>query len=65
MSGDQCVEILIPETTMDFIERGLGFSPDNGNGSLEFLLIVIPCVLLVYAIVRRLRAADRGLPSGA
>lgn len=50
---------------MDFIERGLGFSPDNGNGSLEFLLIVIPCVLLVYAIVRRLRAADRGLPSGA
>jgi hypothetical protein len=49
---------------MDFIERSLGFSPDNGNGSLEFLLLAIPCVLLAYAIVRWRRSADRRLPSG-
>ena len=62
---DQCVDTFIPETTVDFIERSLGFSPDNGNGSLEFLLIAIPCVLLAYAIVQRLRAARGSLRSGA
>ena len=27
---------------MDFIERIFGFSPDNGDGSFEFLLFAIP-----------------------
>jgi hypothetical protein len=40
---------------MDFIERSLGFSPDQGNGSYEAFL-VIACAALVWLVVHRARA---------
>jgi hypothetical protein len=41
------------ETTMDFIERVLGFAPDGGDGSFEFLLFAIPIAGIVYLLRRR------------
>ena len=38
---------------MDFIERILGFSPDGGDGSFEFMLFAIPIAGIVYLIWRR------------
>jgi hypothetical protein len=36
---------------MDWIERWLGISPDNGDGSLEVLLVLVcPSVLSLVAI---------------
>jgi hypothetical protein len=32
---------------MDIIELLLGISPDGGSGSLEFLLLAVPIVVLV------------------
>ena len=32
---------------MDFIERIFGFSPDGGDGSFEFMLFLVPIVLIV------------------
>ena len=42
---------------MDFIERILGFSPDGGSGSFEFLLFAIPVagIAYLYLGVRRRR----------
>jgi len=34
---------------MDFIERHLGFSPDDGDGSLEAMLITV-LVILITAV---------------
>ena len=31
---------------MDFIERHLGFSPDDGDGSMEVLLITVLFILM-------------------
>ena len=39
---------------MDFIEQIFGISPDNGTGSLEFALLLVP-VLVVVAIVGAVR----------
>lgn len=36
---------------MDFIERIVGFSPDNGNGTFELLLFMIP-IIGILVIVR-------------
>jgi hypothetical protein len=38
---------------MDWIERLLGFSPDNGDGSLELLLTALAATLLVAAVLLR------------
>jgi hypothetical protein len=38
---------------MDWIERLLGFSPDNGDGSLELLLTALAATLLVVASLAR------------
>jgi hypothetical protein len=38
---------------MDFIERVLGFAPDGGDGSFEFLLFAIPIAGIVYLLRRR------------
>jgi hypothetical protein len=49
---------------MDFIERWLGFSPDNGDGSLEMLILATASAAVVGILVwrrtrrRRVRAAD-------
>jgi hypothetical protein len=40
---------------MDFIERIFGISPDGGSGSLEFLLLTLPIIVVAYGIVRRQR----------
>ena len=37
---------------MDFIERHFGFSPDNGDGSVEILVAVV--VFIVVAVGLRL-----------
>jgi hypothetical protein len=36
---------------MDWIERWLGFAPDNGDGSLELLLLLIVACAAVAAIM--------------
>jgi hypothetical protein len=38
---------------MNFIERIFGFSPDNGSGSLEFLLFALPIAGIIYLVLRR------------
>jgi len=38
---------------MDFLERIFGFSPDGGDGSLEFLLFMLPIAGLCYLAWRR------------
>jgi hypothetical protein len=45
---------------MDWIERLLGFSPDNGDGSLELLLTVLAATLLVVAAILRVRRRVNG-----
>jgi len=34
---------------MDFIERHLGFSPDDGNGSIEVMLLTV--FFMIFAVV--------------
>ena len=36
---------------MDWIERWLGFAPDNGDGSLELLLLLIVACAAIAAII--------------
>ncbi len=43
---------------LDFIERYFSASPDNGNGSLEALLIVV-LFILIAAVAVRLGTARR------
>ncbi|MGB8895909.1 MAG: hypothetical protein WCD13_16615 [Pseudolabrys sp.] len=38
---------------MDFIERHLGFSPDDGNGSMEVMLLIV-LVMIIAASAWRL-----------
>jgi hypothetical protein len=46
---------------MDFIEKLFGFAPDNGSGSLEFLLFMTPlAVLSVLYALRSIRRKLRG-----
>jgi hypothetical protein len=40
---------------MDFIERLLHISPDNGNGTLEFLLVTVAIVIIASLLVAALR----------
>jgi len=40
---------------MDFIERIFGIAPDGGDGSLEFLLFVLPIAGLWWLATRRRR----------
>jgi preprotein translocase subunit YajC len=44
---------------MDFIERILGFAPDGGSGSLEFLLFAIPLAGIGYLFMKRRQRARR------
>jgi len=41
---------------MDFIERWLHFSPDGGNGTLEFLIVTVAIVVVIAVAVAALRA---------
>lgn len=43
---------------MDFIERALGLSPDNGSGSLELLLLAVVSAFVAQVALRRWRARD-------
>jgi hypothetical protein len=48
---------------MDFIERYLGFSPDNGDGSFEAMLVTIItgfCWVYSERHVRRYKHFDMG-----
>ena len=37
---------------MDFIERHLGFSPDDGDGSMEVLIAVVLVAIIVSVALR-------------
>ena len=37
---------------MDFIERHLGFSPDDGNGSIEVMLLTVLFMIIVAGTFR-------------
>jgi hypothetical protein len=43
------------ETIVDFIERLLGFAPDNGDGSVEILWLVVLALLIVTVTYFRLK----------
>jgi hypothetical protein len=47
---------------MDFIEKLLGIAPDGGDGSLEFLLFLIPVagIIAIAAWRRRSRQVGAG-----
>jgi hypothetical protein len=38
---------------MTFIEQVFGFSPDNGSGSLELLILLIPIAAFALLRIRR------------
>jgi len=41
---------------MDFIEKIFGFAPDNGSGSFEVMLFLIPvAILAAWFLVKRSR----------
>lgn len=44
---------------MDFIERILGLSPDNGSGSFEMVIVAVAAAYVGYAAWRRRRAVAR------
>jgi hypothetical protein len=48
---------------LDFIERYIGVSPDNGDGSIEALSVLVVCALIV-ALAWRIRAAKSGRTIG-
>jgi hypothetical protein len=37
---------------MDFVERHLGFSPDNGDGSMEVLLLTVLVMIITTRAFR-------------
>ena len=37
---------------MDFIERHLGFSPDDGDGSMEVVLVAVLVMIIAVAAFR-------------
>ena len=41
---------------LDIIERYFGVSPDNGDGSIEALSVMVVCILIV-ALALRIRTA--------
>ena len=45
---------------MDFIEVIFGVSPDGGSGSLEFLILMVP--LVIVAMVVLFRAGSATIP---
>ena len=38
---------------MDFIEVIFGVSPDGGSGSLEFLILMVPLVIVAMVVLFR------------
>jgi hypothetical protein len=53
------------EEIVDFIERLLGFAPDNGDGSTEILWLVVLALLIAtvtYFRVQKRRARQSSSP---
>jgi hypothetical protein len=44
---------------MDFIERFFGVSPDNGSGSLELLILLVPVAAVICYFVLRNKYGKR------
>ena len=42
---------------MDWIERWFGVAPDNGDGSLELLIMLVVAAVIVVAVVWRVPPA--------
>jgi len=47
------------EKIVDFIERLLGFAPDNGDGSIEILWLVVLVLLIVTVTYFRVQKKRR------
>lgn len=52
---------------MDWIERWTGFSPDNGDGSFEFLIMfaaaaALVCVIILWRVPKAYDGLRRLLP---
>ena len=45
---------------MDFIERHLGFSPDEGDGSMEVILLTV-LVMIIAVVAFRMASNNRSL----
>ena len=55
------------EGRVDWIERWTGFSPDNGDGSFEFLIMFVAaaaliCVIILWRVPKAYDALRRMLP---
>lgn len=46
---------------MDWIEQWFGFAPDNGDGTLELLIMLVAAAVIAVAVVWRLPRARRAL----
>jgi hypothetical protein len=42
---------------MDWIEQWFGFAPDNGDGTLELLIMLVVAAVIVVAVVWRVPRA--------
>jgi hypothetical protein len=42
---------------MDWIEQWFGFAPDNGDGSVELLIMVFVATVIAVAVVWKVRPA--------
>jgi len=42
---------------MDWIEQWFGFAPDNGDGTLELMIMLVAAVVIVVAVVWRVPVA--------
>jgi len=44
---------------MDFIEQWFGFSPDNGDGSTEGMIVLAVAIVALFALAAWLRSRAR------
>ena len=47
------------EEIVDFIERLFGFAPDNGDGSIEILWLVVLALLIATVVYFRVQKRKR------
>ena len=46
---------------MDWIEQWFGFAPDNGDGTLELLIMLVAVAVVAVTVVWRVPRARRAL----
>jgi hypothetical protein len=40
---------------MDFIEKIFGYAPDQGSGTFEIMLFLIPIVIITIVVIHKLK----------